>query len=373
MKMQYKISCIVAALAVMTSCSMHDPYGDIMEVGDVLPTVSLELGTTVVNAGDSVAFKGKYYTDGEHTPDHSEIWVLVSQTESAAATLKLTPTLAYSLTVGGTDTIRASQVVATYPHSEAEWNGHEYELNVKFPTSQTLRLLTWGNISEWDQEKFDSYYPETFRQDFVDAVVNSLTRDSTYYDDLRSVYVNYSFTADQINGVISGYPALNQNGELSQLVLTETADKSDIWYTKTTKEVEVTGPSGRPQTEEVENVVGKYYIELVNGVAVYREVPVDYVAPEGVQLYNVYESSPWLFCRYDDNVGGIVTTVRGDYMPVFKDLISLIPFTDWIYDSVEQQYAVSFSRKYQLGVTFKVFDTDGNVGYTTDAFTIDLN
>lgn len=373
MKLQYKIGGIAAVAVLMASCSMHDPYGDMVNVGDALPTVSLELGTTVVNAGDSVSFKGKYYTDGEHEPDHSEIWVLVSQTESAAATLRLTPSYAYSVSVGGTDTIRASQTVASYPHSEAEWNGHEFELNVKFPTSRTLRQLTWGNISEWDQEKFDSYYPENFSQDFVNTVVTSLTQDSTYYDDLRYVYVNYNFTADQINGVIANYQNLNQNGELSQLVLTETADKSDIWYTKTTKEVQVEGPGGRPQTEEVPNVIGKYYIELVNGVSVYREVPLDYVAPDGVRLYDVYESSPWLFCRYDDNVGGIVTTVRSNYMPVFKDLISLIPFTDWIYDSVEGQYSVSFSRKYQLGVTFKVFDTDGNIGYTTDAFTIDLN
>lgn len=374
MKLRYEIGGIAAALAIMTSCSMHDPYGEVMKVGDALPTVSLELGSTVVTAGENVAFKGKYYTDGEHQPDHSEIWVLVSQSESAEATLKLTPTYAYTQSVNSTDTVRASQSVATYPHSDAEWNGHEFELNVEFPTSQTLRQLTWGNISEWDQEKFDSYYPENFQQDFVNTVVNSLTQDSTYYDDLRYVYVNYDFTTDQINGVIAKYPELNQNGELSQLVLTTVEEKSDIWYTKTTREEQVIDPeTNRPHTEEVPNVVGKYYIELVNGVAVYREVPVDFVAPDGVQLYDVYESSPWLFCRYDDNVGGIVTTVRGNYMPVFKDLISLIPFTDWIYDSVEQQYAVSFSRKFQLGVTFKVFDTDGNIGYTTDPFTVYLN
>lgn len=373
MKLQYKIGSVAAALVVMTSCSMHDPYGDMVNVGDALPTVSLELGSTVVTAGDSVSFKGKYYTDGEHTPDHSEIWVLVSQTESASATLKLTPTYSYNMSVGGSDTIRASQVVASFPHSDAVWNGHEFELNVKFPTSRTLRQLTWGNISEWDQEKFDSYYPDNFCDDFLNTVVTTLTKDSTYYNDLRYVYVNYNFTADQINGVIANHQDLNQNGELSQLVLTETADKSDIWYTKTTKEVQVEGPGGRPQTEEVPNVVGKYYIELVDGVSVYKEVPIDYDAPEGVQLYDVYESSPWLFCRYDDNVGGIITTVRGNYMPVFKELISLIPFTDWIYDSVEGLYSVSYSRKYQLGVAFKVFDTDGNIGYTTDAFTIDLN
>ena len=71
--------------------------------------------------------------------------------------------------------------------------------------------------------------------------------------------------------------------------------------------------------------------------------------------------------------GGTVTTVRSNYMPVFRDLISLIPFQDWIYDSVEGVYTASFTRSYSLGVTFKVVDTDGNVGYTTDDMTVTLN
>ena len=362
MKLQYKIGSIAAALALMTSCSMHDPYGDIMEAGPSLPTVSWELESTVVNAGDSVAFKGKYYSDADHTPDHSEVFALVSQSESAAVTLKLTSSYAYTQTVTSSDTIRMSQLVASYPHSMATWNGHEFEVNVKFPTSQTLKTLSWSNISEWDQtaeERFNSYYPETFKSDFLNTVITTLTQDSTYYNDLRHVYVNYEFTLDQINSVISKYPSLNANGELSQLLLTDTGEKSDIW------------PADIDDSEE--NIVGKYYIEQVDGVGVYREVPVDYVAPEGVQLYDVYGTSPWLFCRYDDNVGGTVTTVRANYMPVFKDLISLIPFEDWIYDSAEGVYTVVFSRSYSLGVTFRVVDTDGNVGYTTDPMTVTLN
>ena len=210
----------------------------------------------------------------------------------------------------------------------------------------------------WDadaEERFNSYYPETFKKDFVDEVINTLTQDSTYYNDLRYLYVNYDFTLDQISNVISNYASLNSGGELDQLLLTVSDEKSDIWYTST------------------ENVVGKYYIKNVDGVSVYEEVPVDYVAPEGVQIFDVYESSPWLFCRYDDNVGGTVTTVRSNYMPVFRDLISLIPFQDWIYDSVEGVYTASFTRSYSLGVTFKVVDTDGNVGYTTDDMTVTLN
>lgn len=361
MKLQYGIGAVASALIAMTSCSMHDPYDDILEVGQALPTVSIELESTVANAGDSVAFKGKYYTDKEHTPDHAEIWNNVVSTESAAATLKLCSALSYTQTVSGTDTVRTSQVVASYPHAVASWNGHEYELNAKFPTSQTLRSITWSSISEWDQSTFDEYYPADFQETFVSTVINYLTQDSTYYDDLRYVYVNYDFTADQINSVIAKYPALNSDGALSSLVLTDSGEKSDIWYTQVTK----------PGSTEY-NVVGKYYIEIVNGEKVYREVATDYVNPD-VTLYDVYESSPWLFCRYDDDSGSVITTVRSTYMPVFKDLISLIPFTDWIYNSSDGVYSVEFSRSYSLGVTFKVVDTVGNVGYTTDSYEVSLN
>ena len=173
-------------------------------------------------------------------------------------------------------------------------------------------------------------------------------------DHLEKILTNGNVGQQYLN-VISNYASLNSGGELDQLLLTVSDEKSDIWYTST------------------ENVVGKYYIKNVDGVSVYEEVPVDYVAPEGVQIFDVYESSPWLFCRYDDNVGGTVTTVRSNYMPVFRDLISLIPFQDWIYDSVEGVYTASFTRSYSLGVTFKVVDTDGNVGYTTDDMTVTLN
>ena len=116
-----------------------------------------------------------------------------------------------------------------------------------------------------------------------------------------------------------------------------------------------------------------YPFTVENGVTVYHEIGLDEQAPECVTLYDVYESSPWVFCRYDDNVGGPVTAVRSNYMPLFKDLISLIPFTSWIYDSAEKVYTVNYARSYTLGVTFKVVDTVGNVGYTTDKMEVTLN
>lgn len=361
MKFNYKIGMMAVALLAMSSCAVHDPFGDdLLEVGQALPTVSWELGSTVANAGDSVAFKGKYYTDKEHTADHAEVWALVSRTESASATLKLTKKLAYTQTVAKTDTIRSTQRIASFDHSLATWNGHEFELNSKFPTSQTLKSVTWADAKEWDQAKFDEYYPEGFQEEFTGKVVEYLTKDSTFYNDLRDVYINYDFTLEQINGVIAAHPELNTNGELDALATLEAGDKSDVWYTKEFTE------------DDEKNIVGKYYIDVVDGKTVYVEVAAD-AEIEGKVLYDVYESSAWVFCRYDDNTGGTITTVRQKYMPVFKDLISLIPFTDWIYNVSDGVYTVSFNRAYKYGVTFKVVDTVGNVGYTTDVKEVELN
>lgn len=376
MKLQYKLGAVALAVAAMTSCSQHDPFEDVVTLGQAVPTVNWALGSTVANAGDSVAFEGKYYTDKEHTPDHAEVWSNVVVTESAAATLGLTQSLKYTQTVNTVDTVRTSQVVASYPHSMAKWDGYEFVLNAKFPTSVTLKSVKWTNIAEWDQKnRFDSYYPADFMSSFTAKVNDYLTKDSTYYNDLRHVYVNYAFTLNQIQEVISKYPQLPG---LDKLLLEDAGQKSDAWYTKITVE------SGK---EEVENVVGYYYLELVGDVNVYREVALDdpkLETVDGKQYYNVsetlkvpaykvYESSPWVFCRYDDNRGEVIATVRGNYMPVFKDLIALIPFTDWIYNSADKVYSVTFDRKYSLGVVFKVVDTVGNVGYTTEVKEVSLN
>ncbi len=361
MKFNYKIGMMAVALLAMSSCAVHDPFGDdLLEVGQALPTVSWELGSTVASAGDSVAFKGKYYTDKEHTPDHAEVWGLTSRTQSASATLKLTKSLAYTQTFALNDTVRAADILGRYPHSMATWNGHEFELNAKFSTTNTLKSVTWADVKEWDQDQFDKFYPEGFQEEFTGKVVDYLTKDSTFYHDLRDVYINYDFTLEQIKGVIAKYPQLNANGELDALATLEAGDKSDVWYTKEFTE------------DDEKNVVGKYYIDIVNGTTVYVEVPLD-TTVEGKVLYDVYESSPWVFCRYDDNTGGTITTVRRNYMPVFKDLISLIPFTDWIYNVSDGVYSVSYNCSYKYGVTFKVVDTVGNVGYTTDVKEVELN
>lgn len=346
---RYKIFGLVTLMALIaTSCAIHDPFADNGELGQVLPTVDWEQGSTVVKAGRYATFKGKYYTTSEKTIDHSEVWCLIKREQTATATSKLTTSLAYTKNYSLTDTVRSSQMVASYPHSKAEWDGYEYVLTDSFPTSRTLAPVTWINPEEWDQEKFDSYYPSTFQQEFKDYMVNALTKDSTYYNDLRNVYINYEFPAEL-------FEQLNGQYNIDFPTVTASADKSDAWFT----------------TDEVDHY---YYITVGDdGSAVYHEIAQESDAPAGVNVQPVYKSAYWLFSRYSDDTGGKITTVRRQYMPYFKSMIETIPFTSWIYNTSDKAFTVNFSRTYYLEPQFRVYDTDGKVGMTTDNKEVTLN
>ena len=335
-------------LGMMTSCANHDLFADRMEIGQILPTVDWEQNSTVVKAGSYASFKGKYYTSSDRDIDRSEVWALVKRQQSAAATSKLTTSLSYTKTVAITDTVRSMQKIAEYKHSDAVWDGYEFVLTDSFPTSRTLSPVKWETPEEWDQEKFDSYYPSSFQTEFMNYIVNALTKDSLYYNDLRNVYINYAFTAEQ-------FEEMNAKHGVSFPTETESGKKSDAWFTN--------------------DKIDHYYYTTVTeaGTLVYHEIPTEDAAPEGVNVYPVYESSPWLFSRYSDDTGGRITTVRREYMPYWKDLISQIPFTSWIYDSANKNYAVSFSRTYYLRPEYRVYDTEGKMGVTTDNKEITLN
>lgn len=343
MKIRYtKAVLAVAALAAMSSCTKHDLIPEITIVGQAVPTVYWEVGSTVCKAGENFTFQGKYTSEPYRTPLRSEVWYQILRSDVATVTTALAGTsLSYAQTVNVTDTMRAFQCHASFDHSMAEFNGHEYIIRGEVPTSRTLSPLTWLDITEWDQARFDSYYPQGFVAEYLDKVIGYLTDESTansYYTALQTVYVNYPFTNDQFAAV--GLPAVVTTEELD-----EAAIKKNLWYS----------------TREADDaaLVGYYYITIDGeGKTVYNEVPMDYVAPEGVVLYPVYKCAEWLFCRYDDNSGALTTTVRPEWLPKFRTLLEQIPFTAWIYDSANSVYKVDFARSYSLEANFRAYDKD---------------
>ncbi|MDE5629168.1 MAG: hypothetical protein K2I69_06370 [Muribaculaceae bacterium] len=369
MKITYTKAMIAAAALSLGACANHDLIPDIAQVGQAVPTVYWEVGSTVCKAGDSFSFQGKYTSEPGRTPLRSEVWYQIMRTDIATVTSSLAGTaLTYSQSVTVTDTMRSMQSHVTIPHSEDFWNGHEYIVNGYVPTSSTLSPVTWLEPVEWDAERFATYFPEGFKEDYLEKVYDYLTSEETaasYYTALRNVYINYAFTNDQFAAV--GLPQIDMTGDDNG-----TSEKSDLWYA--TKEASESA------------VTGYYYITLdENGDATYNEVPTDYVAPEGITIYPVYDSCEWVFCRYDDNTGGIATTVRPEWLPKFRTLIQNIPFQDWIYDSSNTVYKVDFSRNYTLEAEFRAYDKDTDklndanapeyegIVSTTDRKTITIN
>lgn len=348
MKILNIIGSVAIVAAVVTSCAVHDPFADNMEIGQVVPTVSWEL-SDVAKAGGYVNFKAKYYTSDDHTIDHSEVWALVTRTTSAAATCRLTKSFSYTKTVNSTDTVRNFVQLATFPHNKAEWDGHEYVLTDSFQVSSTLAPVNWVDPEDFDEERFNMYYPASFQQEFVDHVVNYLTKDSTYYNDMSSIYINYDFTVEQ-------FEAMNAKHGLSMPTETETSEKSKLWFVN-------------PE------VVDHYYYITVdeNGVKTEHEIATEDQAPAGVNVYEVYQSCEWVYSRYSDDTGGRITSIRHEYMPYWKDLISLIPFKDWIYNTSDKNYSINFTRNYILYPTFRVFDESGKMGMDTETKQISLN
>ena len=232
------------------------------------------------------------------------------------------------------------------------------------PVSETLTPVTWNSPKEWDQKKFETYFPEGFADTFEKNVDSLIVTDGNY-NALRYLYINYAFSNErfaEINAQFgTDFPTdIAYDAEDAQAGST---DKSTRWIDYNNPKV-----SGKAAP-----VVGYYYQTVgEDGEAVYNEVATDAVyedesgnmilaADSTTRTYEVYESASWVFSRYSDDLGSVVTTVRPEYIPAFKALVEPITFQEWIYSSSDG-YAIAFKRNYKLDASFRVYDTKGNVG-----------
>ncbi len=360
MKIQYKLGLLAVGALMMSSCEKHDIIASTGELGQEVPAANWAPSSTVCKAGESFGFLGKYTTNTAAglNPDRSEVWYQIVSSEAISISCKLGG-VAYSLPVSKTDTVRSYQSMAVFPHSMATWeNMREWHISGSVPVSRTLSPVKWADIEVWDQANFDAYCKsiqgnvdpeETLEKQFLGTVIGYLTNESTadsYYNNLRSIYLNYDFTNEQFAEV--GLPEV-----------AEGQDKSDIWKTDATK------------------VVG-YYRNVIVGEATQME----YLTAEQYEalsdddkkgVYPYYKAAEWLFCRYDDNAGAVLTSVKPEWLPKFRALLEKISFPEWIYDTANSCYKVDFSRNYSLNAQFRVYDNRGNEGRAYDIYTISIN
>lgn len=359
-KLNIFLSLTAAFAFAMTSCETNDTLGDHLIRGQEVPTCSWEVGSVVCKAGESFSFHGKYTIPEGRSGNYCEVWYRTMRSESAAATVALTgASLSYTKTYSASDTVRAYQPIVRLEHSQAQWTDHMYEIDGQVSVSRTLSPVSWLDIEEWDQERFDSYYPANFANEFKAEVINYLTKDSTYYNALRTVYINHPFTNEQFAAVNSKY-----NVEFPLVDMTKddlgAGEKSDAWFSTT-----VASDAA---------IVGYYYNTVdASGNTIIHEIAKDAEQQEGINYYPVYKSAPWVFCRYNDDLGAIISTVRAQYMPAFKELLATISFSEWIYDGTNKVYKVEFSRNYTLQSQFRVYDNTGEEGIASDIREISIN
>uniref|UniRef100_UPI003FEF1C92 hypothetical protein n=1 Tax=Candidatus Limisoma sp. TaxID=3076476 RepID=UPI003FEF1C92 len=74
MNLKYKLGATALALIAMTSCETNDPFSDIMDAGQPVPTVTWSVGSTVAAAGASSELSGKDDTATQPPPAHAEGW-----------------------------------------------------------------------------------------------------------------------------------------------------------------------------------------------------------------------------------------------------------------------------------------------------------
>ncbi len=342
--MKFNINTAIAAAALalaMSGCANHDLIPDIAVVGQAVPTVYWEVGSTVCKAGESFTFQGKYTNVPGRTPLRSEVWYQIVRDDVASVSTKLGgASLNYTQSVSATDTMRSFQCAAVFPHDASYWDGHQNIFSGTVPVSRTLTPVSWVDPAAFDEARFNTYFPEGFVDEYLEKVYDYLTGKTadTYYGALRTVYVNYAFTNEQFAAV--GLPQLDLSGDDGGA-----GKKSDAWYAYSTDK----------PTEQV----GVYFITVgADGEAVYNERPLDYTPAEGEVIYPVYDAAEWVFCRYDDNSGSVISTVRPEWLPKFRTLLEDIPFYAWIQDTANGVYKIDFSRRYSLVAQFRSYDKD---------------
>ncbi len=379
MKLQYKLGIMALGLIAFTSCEKNDPFADHLEIGQRVPTCYWEVGSTACKAGGYFSFKGQYYTEDGHTPSHSEVWYTVARTDEGSATAKIAgPSFAYTKQINSTDTVRTDQSILRFDHSLAVWDGYEFVLTDSVPVSETLTPVSWNSPADWKAEvkNFNAYFPANFAEEFEKAADSLIVTDANY-NALRYLYINYAFSNERFAEINAQFGTeFPTDIKYSETDAQEGAtDKSTRWYDYANPKTSGKAPA----------VVGYYYTTIdKKGNPVYHEVKPDsvYADESGnmiwandstTRTYAVYDSAPWVFSRYDDDLGSVVSTVRPEYIAAFLALVEPITFDEWIYSDSDKKYIIAFKRNYFLNTGFRVFDTEGNVGIAHTSYKIDIN
>lgn len=175
--------------AVFCGCEKHDPMDDWAGIGHVTPTTYWEIPSTTITAGNNVAFTAQFYSSENIPIDHMEAWYDVNEYITLEATCP-NVTFVYTKNLETTSLVREFQKIASYEFKEEYWNTGKraYMVTSSFPTSNTLKTVEWVEVTEFDQEKYTSLFPDTFATVFQRDLYTELEKNEKI-SDLRMLMV----------------------------------------------------------------------------------------------------------------------------------------------------------------------------------------
>jgi hypothetical protein len=155
-----------------SACERQDFLDENLITGNVGPQVYWEIGSSAINAGDSLPFTVQYYTTAADI-DHSEVWYNVIETIEKSVSCPWVTTFTYSVSSTQSEEKRISQKIQEYPHALTVWSDslHAYTFKAKFPISNTLKPFAWTNPeATFDYDNMNTYFGENFAQQFKDSL-----------------------------------------------------------------------------------------------------------------------------------------------------------------------------------------------------------
>lgn len=173
MKNSILFSFFSLSLIFFSSCEKHDPFEDLADIGHMAPTVSWSLESSSLTAGNEGAFSAQYYhSEAGRQINRSEIWYDITETINLQASCPHLVSTTYTLSKETVTLSRVAQCVKTFEHREDYWDSQAraYQLKATFPTSNTLRSITWKEVADFDNDKFSLYFPESFASQFREEV-----------------------------------------------------------------------------------------------------------------------------------------------------------------------------------------------------------
>lgn len=196
------INSVLVLLGLMTSftaCEINDPVDDFSRIGQRTPHTYWELSSTKVKAGESLSFKGQYYAIRNRI-DRMETWYDVVENITMEASCPIV-TFNYTFSISESMLMREKQEIQQYVHKEEYWDANKtaYIFNGQLPVSNTLRVTEWKEVEDFDQEKYNILFPDTFSTAFKKGLFEKLEARENI-PSYRAVLITASdFTVEEFN------------------------------------------------------------------------------------------------------------------------------------------------------------------------------